>query len=400
MAFRMKYWIGLVAVGCALVAIHELPPEAPYFSARPLPTATHRRMETLRTEVQRNQALLQRLRWTDSLSTLLLKDAQGGVAVGGPAWLPERIRHDIRQRLMGEKARLRPADANVLFGYYVQPWNQSAAPDVPTAPLDGPAPETLAGTVDGQPYCITLVLTKGRLVRDGRYVGIFRGAWSAGPMSSTMGACRPFVQFGLPGPRIADWLKKGGIAFAQAATPPAQSDAGMPPWMAAPRPTTWRTLGSPHVLLDGCFSGHEDACLHVALEGLPRTGLPGTAPGNSVDDAVARFVTARTSFYRVGGAHWLSAFGFPSRYLLSDLERQFGPKAFGRFWTSQENVPQAFHDAFGMKMGDWLAQWARANTYHYRSSPSLPRDAAVGGFLLLAVCGAIAGAWATKRSVA
>jgi hypothetical protein len=394
----MKYWMGLVLAGCALVAIEELPPEAPSLASRPAPTATRKRMQVLRSEVQQTQALIQRLRWADSLPARLASEADHGRAVGAPPEIQDSAVAGIRRRLSREWTSLSTVDPHVLFGYYVQFRDQGEAPGVPTAPLSSSVPETMAGTVGGRPYCVTLALIARRDLARPMYARVM-APYRSESLYGLIGACRPFVEFGLPGPRIAEWLKDGGIAFAQAdaaAQPDNPLTRAFRSWRPVPESAMWWTIPSSDVVLDGCFAGRSEMCRRIALGALQGVDAFGTHH----DDGAARFVTERAPFYRVGDAHAMTAFGYPGRYLLADLERAYGPDEFRRFWTSNEDVPQAFQDAFGMDMGDWIVQWARANLYHYRAGPSLPRSAAGGGLLLLALCGTIAGAWATKRRVA
>jgi hypothetical protein len=52
-------------------------------------------------------------------------------------------------------------------------------------------------------------------------------------------------------------------------------------------------------------------------------------------------------------------FGVAESFLLSDLESEFGPVRFARFWSSDAPVVEAFREAFGVPAGEWMEGWAR-----------------------------------------
>ncbi len=411
MAFGMKHWLGLAVAGCALVAIHELPPRTMEYGSRPAPTPTMTRVQRLTADVYRTEGLYQRLRWADSLPALLAADARDGVAVGGPPQLGDSVLAAIRDRVAAERAQMGPLDPEMLFGYYVQPAEQDAPSGLRGVPYQSSFPETMAGTVDGRPYCASVAVVDGAQLSDAFYVkDRFMSPNALGSWRAFLGACRPFLRFGLPGPRIAAWLKRGGISFAEGGTAAATDEAvtfystpkghtlmAIAQLHGAASGESWAsrwTIPGPDLPLDRCLAGRADACLQLALH------EPASRLDAVFSDATDSFIADRSPFYRVGGAYTAWVFGYTERYLLADLQQQFGPAAFQRFWTSDEDVPTAFHDAFGVDMGTWLVRWTRANLYTYRAGPSLPRSAAFGGFILLVLCGAIAGRWATKRRVA
>jgi len=396
MAFRMRHWIEVVAVGCALVAIGQLPPEAPGAVVRPAPTALAGRRHQLGMDVERTRALLQRLRWADSLPPLLASGATGGVDVGGPPELADSTLMGIRDRVEVERGELGVIDPDMLFGYYIQ-FPDQGAPSAGGVPPLGAG--NMAGTVDGRPYCITVTRISRNLLATGIYARHPQiTPYAPGSRTGLLGACGPFVQFGLPGSHVAAWLKNGGIAFAYGGDPASSAlpDLWLPrSTVPAFARTEMRTIPGPALHLDACLAGRDSACLEIALRGAQDVG----SPGASSSDSVARFVANRSPFYLLRAGRQTSSFGEPGLYLLADLEREFGPAAFRRFWTSNQDVPTAFRNAFGLDMGHWLVRWTADHVYHYRAGPSLPRSAVAGSILLVLLCGGIAGAWATRRSV-
>jgi hypothetical protein len=87
--------------------------------------------------------------------------------------------------------------------------------------------------------------------------------------------------------------------------------------------------------------------------------------------------------------------------LLADLEADFGPEAFGRFWRSDAPVEMAFRDAFGIDVGPWVLSWVDRI---YGTVPAGPRLAGstttwpLG--LTLALFAAIAILFSRRRRVA
>jgi hypothetical protein len=55
-------------------------------------------------------------------------------------------------------------------------------------------------------------------------------------------------------------------------------------------------------------------------------------------------------------------------FLFQDLERQFGPERFARFWNSDADVSHAFEAAFDVAPGVWVRGWARS---YYVKQPTV-----------------------------
>jgi len=96
---------------------------------------------------------------------------------------------------------------------------------------------------------------------------------------------------------------------------------------------------------------------------------------------------------------WLSPFGNLDDYLLADLEAEFGPDRFQRFWSSELELPEAFEAAFGVGLGEWVITWVDANMRISPAGPGMSKSAALGGILALSLFAAMAGAWARRRRV-
>jgi len=396
MAFGMRHWIGVVLVGCALVAAAALPPRPPRIDGRITSSPAERRAAALGSELRRDQELLKRLRWQDSLPSLVVRSATDGVAVNGPPQVPDSVLVTIRGHVLDEKAKLDRSDPGVLFGYVLQPANQSEEPGVHAVPifsLYDPSPDVMAGEVDGHAYCVEVpTLAERMLDRPDALRRALRYRYLMRP-SDLIGVCRPVLRYGLPGPYVSSWLKAGASAFALAEDSTSTERAWRAQWDGASGALRAQWLGSlsPSRPLRACIAGRANACLREALVGRPRD-----SDGN---EEIGTYIQTHSDFFVVP-TRGAPPFGFAGAYLLSDLQTEFGPEAFGRFWRSSQEVQPAFHDAFGLDMDSWLMRWTRRNLPTYRPGPSLAAVTAVGLVLLLALCGGVGAVAAAKRSVA
>ena len=87
-------------------------------------------------------------------------------------------------------------------------------------------------------------------------------------------------------------------------------------------------------------------------------------------------------------------------YLLADLEAEFGPDAFQRFWSSEEDFEVAFERAFGIGSGEWMVGWTRGVSGSFPATPRLARSASSGSMLLIGVLLGLAYVRARKRLLA
>ena len=72
-------------------------------------------------------------------------------------------------------------------------------------------------------------------------------------------------------------------------------------------------------------------------------------------------------------------------YALSDLVVEFGTDRFAAFWTSEQPVPEAFTDAFGLSLSEWLQKWAVNQFGPIRNGPGVPAPSYVLGIFLSVV---------------
>jgi hypothetical protein len=383
MAPALKGWIGLTVGGCALISAWTLPPSV--FVRRQtharLPEET--RAAALRADVVRTRALIQRIRWMDSLPALALATAQDGIAVGGPpALVDPAMLTTIRTLLRAELSDRQEADRGVTVGYFVQ--SPGFAAEGAYSPDARTRQETYVGTLDGAPYCIQL-LVRAAPVKPAQ-IHVWRG--SDGERHSNLArACRLVALHGLPGPAVQAWLRAGALRFAESTTPPPPfrgDDQDRPGNRAfGRRDAFWpeTDLG-----LERCMAGERDACADQVLT--PQRG--------ALLDDLSDARVARTLPSALGGVYDPAtppALTQTSTYLLGDLEREYGAERFGRFWRSQDDVAQAFQSAFGVPIADWTAAWVAAHLGTLTPGPALPRQASSGTVLALLLGALAAGAW-------
>lgn len=395
MAFGMKHWIGLVAAGLALVALLALPPRAMDSRAELTPTHEEVRARALRTEFRQGWDVLKRMRWADSLASLAVRTAEDGVAVGAPeGTLTSEELATLHANLMEELDEVGPLREGVVLGFFAHPVNFATSPDAPrdTRTFE----EVYVGRLDGVEYCVRVEAINrheitGRFLAGSRWDRIEQDGRE---YSDMLELCRLVARHGLPGEEIMAWLENGAAGFAE---DPAETpfrgrmnenwlrDANLPFGFRA----RLRSSGSQALTMERCHTGTAEACGEVAAA--PEITWPATV------DAIE---VARRSPALTLGRYNGTPFGSPGDYLISDIERDFGPEAFGRFWRSDADVKTAFQDAFGVSLGEWALGWVQRNFGVRTRGPGLSKSAGLGGLLTLSLFAVLAGAWARRRKVA
>ncbi len=412
MAFGMKQWIGLTVAGLAFVAFRYLPPEA--MTPRPAEFKPHEviRAEQLNDELNRSIDVLKRLRWSDSLSAIVAAPSADVISIGYPRGITSAAREAEREQGtfrdvpvvdVTDPAKARFAEmfasswdrldrrADMNFGYFFVA-ARSGAPEADRIRTPY-GTETYAGERDGQAYCMTIDLVNS--LSDGqisRAVGQWSrdGNWVEG---NAFSYCGPFLRHGLPGGQVMQWLRDGGLGFA------AVGEGGMDregPTAVQRRRMYFGLAGSlfggwrdPAIEVDQCLTGRPDGCLAVVTEAALMRPMEG-----------ASFLVANSPVTSAGQSSWASPFGPWDDYLLRDLELEFGSDAFHRFWVSEQSVPEAFEEAFGMDMGAWVVSWVDTHLGLSPAGPVLTRTAALGGILAVSLFAALTGAWVQRRRVA
>lgn len=393
MAFSMKHWIGLTAVGLLLVSIWKLPPSALERVDRRFTLPEVTRAETLEGDVRRTHEALMHLRWSQSLSTVTVETAVNGLAIGFPentevasanrhVNISDERKEILRGQVEAELASLQPR-ADVTFGYHFQLADFGAVEGVRYL-VRGTT--IYLGEEDGQAYCVRVYadswLINGDLNRD---VMPFTG-----DKTNAAGACRPYLKYGMPGVYVGEWMVDGASDFALEPAPPAD------PGFAEYRPIRRTFFGLAHygfgfrnqsVEVDRCMAGIAEGCMRAVTDWKTVT-VGSTRRSREVAPDITRLT---------GLNSWFSPWGNFDDYLLADLEHEFGPERFQRFWSSELPVSEAFESAFDMGMGEWLVTWVEANMDISPPGPKLSKSAALGGMLALSLFAALAGAWSRRR---
>jgi hypothetical protein len=392
MALRMKYWMGLVTFGAALVAIWTLPPSAAGPGRwHPSGTALNQRADALKTEIRRSHEILKRVRWYDSLPALAVSTERDALAVMLPPSdeVPPEAAADFAEWIRAEIADVQPR-ADILFAYAIQPRDVGSIPELVAHSNGAPdMKEIYVGTRAGRPFCMQ-VMTTGPDAWGPRFVNMLRSQRNV--TTNFVGLCRPYLRFGLAGPKIQEWLDAGAMGFAMRYGVEASSATRNGRWSRRAAMFGWLRYGrrsGEDLSRDQCLAGQAAGCRKVMLHDL-NTWAVGDGPA----------IAAGSSVTMIGRSSYSSSFGGADDYLFDDLEREFGTAAFAQFWTSDAEVPEAFEDAFGVEIGAWTARWVDRVMGTYPAGPRLTLSAGLGGLLTISLFAGIAVAWSKRRKVA
>jgi len=325
---------------------------------------------------------------------LAVKAAQGKLATGFPPHedLQDEARDAFRAYVQREVDALDRRDTRVTLGYFYQPFRHAGLPGLP-ARGQGPK-ETYVGTYDGEPYCLQVRVVDGTDFVPGLMRNLADWERISGrkpDRSNFLSACRPYARFGLAGTKIQEWLENGALGFAAGNSRPITQPVG-PWWMNRARLSYWLTTpgyGGRSLTIKNCMAGRSDACLALMTD-------PAHLSLNKEDQRVI----ARSPATWLGGSRARSSFGRFDDYLFLDLEKEFGAEAFQRFWTSEQEVPVAFEQAFGVELGMWTVSWVQSLMGTVEAGPRLPGHTIWLSLLTVTFLAGFAGSWSRRRRVA
>jgi hypothetical protein len=390
MALRMKYWLGLVLIGVALVSVWRLPPEALTGRSAVAKPAETLRLEEIKREFKWTAETLRRVLWSDSLAPLLVSQARDGTAFLFPSVesLNEEQLGKLDAKIRNEVEETRLDTDELVFGYVLQPSDHAASADMP--PGARRRAETYVGSLGGIDYCMQV------RVQHRQSIGVAVAAELAGtdpvaPRSNLLGACRPYVRYGLAGPRVQEWLEQGGVSFAIESGAPEDAYA-FPGSLGRRSYFGYSSLGRSNrpIEADRCLAGDAGACAFLFRN-------PTAADRLLANDLE---VVLRSPATSIGTESVFRSIALDEEYLLADLEAEFGTEAFGRFWTSEGDVEVAFREAFGMEAGSWVVSWTTGQRGFDPPGPGLPRSASSGTMLALALLLGVAYLRMRERKVA
>jgi len=145
---------------------------------------------------------------------------------------------------------------------------------------------------------------------------------------------------------------------------------------------------------EGCLAGKVDACRRAVL-----------GPPAFVEQDSYPAILEEESYLEL--EEWISSegpgrnepFGGRERTWMGDLEAEFGGERFGRFWTSDQEVEDAFAAAFGEPIEMWTMRWAQDRMGLQKAGPSVDLLSVLLTLVALLACVGIATATATRRRV-
>jgi hypothetical protein len=261
-------------------------------------------------------------------------------------------------------------------------------------------------------WYFTPMATDGHTCLVLRYVDVFgfASAAAAGKQSQAeseermrqlVGVCSFYAAFGLPGPRIEQWLREHNFLSAQESN----WERGRPPIDEVPvefiRDTTGRMTLSIGDLLGALSEGlrgptdrstiRQRACAHGDLARCtemvfhPERMLttPPLGPAYSV---------AATGDWQ---PNWLEP-----RWFLADVVRWGGRERFARFWRSPLPLDSAFAAGIGMPLDRWTAGWLRNRYSRTRFGPGVPLGTWLLGVGIAGLAALVALVLAGRRQVA
>jgi hypothetical protein len=162
-------------------------------------------------------------------------------------------------------------------------------------------------------------------------------AYRDGPL----GPCAWYARLGMPSDPVAAWLDSTGVL-------PSAAPAGF-----IPTDSTLRDYARRYAALG----------VMAPLTGMTAPAYTAAPPAVrcAAGDLAACLPAAMASDSVRGIDGFWSYWGRPAglggyeRYLLRDLDREFGPDRLAAFWHSPRPVPEAFRSAFGVPLDRWLA---------------------------------------------
>ena len=392
MALGMKKWIGLVGVGCFLVALRTLPPAALEVPARRNePLQAERHLDALRGEIVYTGGQLQRLRWANAVIPATLAGGELVTFEFPDNALPEQIER-VRGLILAEASQLGPPSADVALGVFFRDYRGERYPSAPTGyNLDA---HYYFGERDGRAYCAAVHPVWRQSAEGKANISTVR----SGSDGSYLGVCALIRQFGLPGPAVQAWLAGGGTALAASAQP---GRGGLLLYrdvvnaaLTRRGPLGVRNFAFGYVMTrvdyDRCFAGVAEGCaqlfLRPELENYRGPGVLPTAKARTLAPAQA-----------MQGS---SAFEPADFHVVADMAQDFGRERFLAWWTADGDVAEAFQASFGEDLGSWNLRRISRFIPITKPGPAVSQAGLLGGALLLAFASIIAGLWARRRRVA
>ncbi len=403
MAFGLKHWLAVVLGGFLLITGWALPLrhegewiQGSWFYRHRTPEYVAHR--TVLTKMRRQAYIYQRLLWRDSLSSLArsARDAGQGITVALPEGAPEGYASGLREAVREQFLELGVARPQVTLGVVFMDARAMTHPRSPSDQgLRNTREELFLSNDAGNLYCIRVV----PLRRSGeeKWMGLDR-KWTdmvtlppgRDGAPAPLGPCLLHAKYGPPGEGVFRWLWSVGYSFGRTALHPRTGSSGQTTVDLSRDPFGLRfgyfwSGGNLLPPAESCLMGDEDACLRAVTE---PEGYNTYWYGNPPDRGLAPDGSplARETDFR----YTERAFGTLDAYMLWDLEREYGRERFQRFWSSEADIEEAFHAAFGEPMGAWVRRWAQGHLGPLHAATPVPLRASLLTLLTVVVLGLLA----------
>jgi hypothetical protein len=396
----MRLWLVLVVGGLLLLALWGLPPrtDAEWFGgyryggadAAPERLA-HREIMGALTEAHWRY---QRLGWKDSIRSLALSAGREGPLWRGavPEWASDSLGAELTDALRRQLEAVEALPPRIPVGTVLMDGREDMRPaEAKRASSfnEGILGELFVGSDPAAPFCFFVSPVDRPLVREPVWRRMIRTPGGASVVPNPLGPCALHARFGSPGPEVSRWLRRGGYRLGFLTLEAPHRAEGPEPWT---RRGAFGTRGRWYAgfmlspVAEKCLAGDVDACRRAVLSPPGPTRTMWLPAPHDVSDNTAFPVAFRFSRH----SYTVEAiFAGREISLLHDLARAFGPGAFEAFWTSNLPVEDAFRDAFGLPLGQWVLDWATERLGKRDPRPTVPMQATLlSGMAALLLAGA------------
>lgn len=399
MEARMKYWIGALATGIAIVTVLALPAGSLFDSLVTPRERLHRpaseRLRDLNREADRIGERLSVTRVLDSL-TAVVESTEERFVLGMPEAQAAALEKESRPgdpRVTSPSFRaifdwigrneLRLATEPVRTGLFLvetKPYAEGR--------FGESGAQAFAGTGrDGTPYCLHVVMDP-----EGSFARHLVSREPRRPEEAALGMCRYWIRYGPPGRSVQRWLGDGGGLYATTDSSrylrsELRAALAAPVGLARTQEGVARRWFLQAVAEACDRSDREDCPLLASVARRDR-------PVDETADGGPTFVGTSRLRYLVAN------FNAPLRGILfAELERIHGREAFRRFWTSEEPVELAFEEAFGKEMGPWVHDWTEELAGRRLAASRLRASATLLSLLVLTALVGVAVRTSRRREV-
>ncbi len=407
MAFGLNRWISYVALCLIIAAAWALPPRRYGRNYSPSERTPEREQAVrLRQEIGRLDRHYQRLLRRDSLVSMV-GTAQGegrSYVFGASGEYDADSLRVVEEAFSREVERVVGGTSKVTAGFYLyrpREWtHEGLKEDGRGITLYyGGYEEFYAGSEDGEAYCLQAFPVRGQFSSVYRNLQpVLAEVEAMGGANNMLGPCIFHLRYGHPSEAVFQWLRDGGYRLAQERV---SYEARRQLELFRERYDWMRIFGARvgyrfSIDAETCLAGDADACERSILD-IANPRSDGREFYASRFEIPASQVDMPVSYYDY--RYFPEIYGGFDRGFLADIETEFGPDRFQRFWTSEEELAEAFESAFGVPLGDWVMSWAQERLGKIETTPTLPLQASSLSILIMGLLAALVGVVAQRRAV-